>query len=124
MHDGGPRIVETFHIGHWQGGAYTNDTTGAFSHCAAAASYLNGISLSIGQNANREWLIGFIDPSWNLPEGQSFPIELTFDGQAQLQIFGTPGRQKTYFGNPTESGSKCSAKIPAYGGNQIGRAHV
>jgi hypothetical protein len=23
----------TIHVGNWQGGAFTNDTTGAFSHC-------------------------------------------------------------------------------------------
>jgi len=84
----------TNHVGHWQGGAYTNDTTGAFSHCAAAASFANGISLSIGQNDGREWLIGFIDPTWNLPAGQSFRMVLTFDGQSQFQIFGTPVQGK------------------------------
>jgi len=53
----------TIHVGHWQGGAYTNDTTGAFSHCVAAGSYANGLFLSIGQNTDREWIIGFIDPT-------------------------------------------------------------
>jgi hypothetical protein len=28
-----------FHVGLWAGGAYTNDQTGAFSHCAAAVPY-------------------------------------------------------------------------------------
>jgi hypothetical protein len=27
----------TISVGNWQGGAYTNDQTGAFSHCAAGA---------------------------------------------------------------------------------------
>src|SRR5262249_60869879 len=77
----------TIHVGNWQGGAYTNDTTGAFSHCAAGAGYQNGLFLSIAQQADHSWMIGFVDPNWNLPEGQSFPISLTFDGQAQFQIF-------------------------------------
>jgi S1-C subfamily serine protease len=84
----------TIHVGSWQGGAYTNDTTGAFSHCVAGANYANGLSLSIGQNAERAWLIGFVDPTWNLPEGQSFPMVLTFDGQSQFQIFGTSTHEK------------------------------
>jgi S1-C subfamily serine protease len=79
----------TIHVGHWQGGAYTNDTTGAFSHCAAGANYVSGLYLSISQNAERSWNIGFADLAWNLPEGQSFPVTLTFDGQSQFQIFGT-----------------------------------
>ena len=30
-------------VGNWQGGAFTNDQTGAFSHCAAGAAYDSGI---------------------------------------------------------------------------------
>jgi hypothetical protein len=26
-------------VGNWQGGAYTNDQTGSFTHCAAGARY-------------------------------------------------------------------------------------
>jgi S1-C subfamily serine protease len=84
----------TIHVGHWQGGAYTNDSTGAFSHCAAAAGYLSGISLFIGQNANHVWLMGFSEPSWELAPGQSYPIELTFDGRTQFHIFGTASNTK------------------------------
>jgi hypothetical protein len=68
------------HIGNWQGGAYTNDTTGAFSHCAAGGNFANGLSLLISQNAERTWMIGFTSPSWNFPEGQPISIDLTFDG--------------------------------------------
>ncbi len=32
----------TIHVGNWSGGAYTNDSTAAFSHCAAGASYVSG----------------------------------------------------------------------------------
>lgn len=37
--------------GNWIGGAFSNDETGAFSHCAATAPYANGVSLVVGQNA-------------------------------------------------------------------------
>jgi hypothetical protein len=84
----------TIHVGNWQGGAYTNDTTGAFSHCAASANFLNGLALLLSQNADRNWIIGFANPSWNLPEGQSMPIDLTFDGQSQFRIFTTATHQK------------------------------
>ena len=44
---GGPPAVAkgpfgSIKIGHWAGGAYTDDKTGAFSHCAALATYLSG----------------------------------------------------------------------------------
>ena len=84
----------TIHVGNWQGGAYTNDTTGAFSHCAASANYLNGLQLGLSQNAEGTWTIGFASPTWNLPEGQSTPVDLTFDGQSQFRIFTTSTHQK------------------------------
>ncbi len=43
----------TIHVGNWGGGAYTNDTTGAFSYCAAGANFANGLSLLISQNTQR-----------------------------------------------------------------------
>jgi S1-C subfamily serine protease len=89
---GGP--FGTIHVGYWQGGAYTNDTTGAFSHCAASANYLNGLSLLISLNAQRTWSIGFASPTWNLPEGQSFPFDLTFDGHSQFRVFGNATHEK------------------------------
>jgi hypothetical protein len=30
-------------VGNWKGGAYTNDQTGSFSHCAAGAPYASGV---------------------------------------------------------------------------------
>lgn len=79
----------TIHVGNWQGGAWTNDTTGAFSHCGAGVYSANGVSLLIEQDTDRKWLIGFASPTWNLPSGQTIPIELTFDGQSHFQVFGT-----------------------------------
>lgn len=77
----------TIHVGNWSGGAYTSDSTGAFSHCAAGASYVSGFSLTLGRNANNTWLLGLANPNWNLTLGETFPIDITFDGQAQFHIF-------------------------------------
>jgi S1-C subfamily serine protease len=84
----------TIHVGNWQGGAYTDDTTGAFSHCYAGASFANGLSLFITQNAERTWLIGFASLNWNFPDGQQAPLDLNFDGQSQFRVFGTSIKQK------------------------------
>ena len=77
----------SINLGHWSGGAFTNEKTGAFSHCAASAGYQNGFLLTIGQNAERTWLLAIANPSWNLTLGETFPIDLTFDGQAQFHFF-------------------------------------
>jgi Trypsin-like peptidase domain len=111
----------TIHVGNWHGGAWTNDTTGAFSHCSAGADFANGLSLLISQNAERTWLIGFTSPSWNFPEGQPIPIDLTFDGQSQFRIFGTATHQKlisAILPNPALNTLRKSRLMVAVGSSQ------
>jgi S1-C subfamily serine protease len=79
----------SIHVGNWSGGAFTNDQTGAFSHCSAATGYANGVMLLIGQNAAGNWLLGFASPIFRLAPPETFPIDVTFDGQGQYHLFGT-----------------------------------
>ena len=74
---------------HWAGGAYTNDTTGAFSHCAAVGTYHNGISVLVGMRANHEWMLGFGHPAWKLTPGEVIPVALTFDDREQFDGLGS-----------------------------------
>ena len=84
----------TIHAAGWSGGAYTNDSTGAFSHCAAGSDFSNGVGLILGQQADHAWILGFISKSWELTKGTTFPIDIVFDGQHQFQIFGTASNAK------------------------------
>jgi S1-C subfamily serine protease len=77
------------HVGNWKGGAFTDDNTGAFSHCGATTSYGNGVILVVGQNASNSWLLGFASPGFHLTKGASVPIDVTFDGQSQARLFAT-----------------------------------
>jgi hypothetical protein len=77
-------------VGNWTGGGYTNDTTGQFNGCTAGATYLDGTYFMVSVSAADSWSLGFANPSWQLVAGQSFPIDLTFDGQHQFHVFGTP----------------------------------
>jgi S1-C subfamily serine protease len=79
----------SIHVGNWNGGAYTDDKTGVFSHCAAVATYLSGINVAVGQNVAGAWVLSIGHPEWRLTPGESFPIDVTFDGQAQFHLFGT-----------------------------------
>ena len=79
----------TVRVGEWTGGIYTSDQTGAFSHCAVSASYANGVSLLIGQEANSAWLIGFANSSFQFPKGDTLPIDILLDGQHQARLVGT-----------------------------------
>ena len=75
-------------VGLWTGGAYTNDTTGAFSHCAAGVTYNSGIMMLVGLAASKNWTLGVMHPSWQLQVGESIPIVLTFEGREQYNVNG------------------------------------
>jgi S1-C subfamily serine protease len=83
-HAGGP--FGSIRIGAWIGGAFTDDA-GAFSHCGATSSYANGVILVVGQNAASGWLLGFASPAFKLNKGDTYPIEVTFDGQSEARLF-------------------------------------
>ncbi|SRR6266540_425736 len=84
-------------VGNWKGGAYTNDATGEFSHCAAVTSYQSGILFLVGMNADGSWILGFAHPAWQLKQGETFPIDLTFDAQNKFHVFARAGSPTIVF---------------------------
>jgi S1-C subfamily serine protease len=80
----------SINVGNWRGGAYTDDKSGAFSHCAAGAIYQSGIYFVVSVSEDFSWRLGFAHENWELTTGQAFPIALTFDGQAAIHVQGTP----------------------------------
>jgi hypothetical protein len=78
----------TITVGNWKGGAFTNDQTGAFSHCGATAMYQSGIIFLVMIDGAPSWSLGFAHDSWSLSSGQSFPIALTFDGGPAVNVQG------------------------------------
>lgn len=79
----------TIHVGNWIGGAFSDDNTGAFSHCAASSGYASGVLLVVGLNADNSWLLGFASPGFHLTKGATVPIDVTFDGQSEARLFAT-----------------------------------
>jgi hypothetical protein len=77
-HAAGP--LRPFQLGLWSGGAWTNDQTGTFSHCAASAGYNSGIALLVMIDRSFGWGLGFTSQTWNLAPNTQFPVELRFDG--------------------------------------------
>jgi hypothetical protein len=71
--------LNSLQIGLWQGGAFANDQTRQFTHCAAGASYKSGIFLSVGIDRADRWSLLFADPSWHLTVGQHIPVTISFD---------------------------------------------
>jgi hypothetical protein len=81
--------IQAVKVGNWNGGSYTNDKTGVFSHCAAGATYQSGIYFMVSVNRLFQWSLGFASPAWQLAPGQSIPVDLTFDGHSQYHVFAT-----------------------------------
>lgn len=77
-------------VGNWKGGAYTNDQSGAFSHCAAGVIYQSGIYFVVSVGQDMGWRLGFLHQDWKLTPGEAFPITLTFDGQQAFNVHGVP----------------------------------
>ena len=77
-------------LGNWQGGAYTNDNSGEFTHCASGAIYQSGIYLVVSVGADLRWRLGFAHENWQLTTGHTFPLALTFDGQPAINVQGLP----------------------------------
>ena len=77
-------------VGNWKGGAYTNDQTGAFSHCGAGARYDSGVFFVVMIDSGGGWSLGFMHEEWKLRTGEAFPLALTFDGQQPFNVHGIP----------------------------------
>lgn len=88
--------ITSFKVDNWVGGGFTNDQTGAFDHCAMGARYRNGVTLHVSIMANGQWLLGMSNQSWSLAAGQTFPIDLTFDGRGSIRVYAVP-RNKTLY---------------------------
>ena len=84
----------TISVGNWQGGAYTNDQTGSFSHCAAGARYASGVYFVVMIDGSGGWSLGFMHEQWRLTTGEAFPLTLTFDGQQPFSVHGVPVADK------------------------------
>ncbi len=78
----------TINVGNWKGGAFTDDRTGEFSHCGATAMYQNGFYFVVMIDGKPSWSLGLAHESWTLSSGKAFPIQLTFDGQAPVNVHG------------------------------------
>ena len=59
VHAAGP--MRPFPFGLWSAGAYTNDQTGAFSHCAAYVPNNSGVVTLVTVDRSFDWSLRFVD---------------------------------------------------------------
>jgi hypothetical protein len=73
-------------VGNWSGGTFTNDRTGAFSHCAVSARYKSGVTMLTSVTADFTWLLGFSKPGWTLRTGETLKLRLVFDRRSTIDV--------------------------------------
>lgn len=71
-----------FGYGNWKGGAYTNDVTGEFSHCAISAPFVSGDTLIFSVNRQATVTVGVANPNFNFRAGETFPVTIYVDRRA------------------------------------------
>ena len=78
-----PISGSAFRVGNWEGGAYSFEDTGAFSHCSIGASYVSGDILYFSVNRWATVTVAVASPGLaGIPVGQSFPVTLYVDRRA------------------------------------------
>jgi hypothetical protein len=99
---GGP--LRPFKHGFWSGGAYTDDGTGAFTHCSAGVAYDSGINLFVLVTEGYRWWLGLINPIWELTPNAKSPIKLRLDAGPLIDaVASIPGRQLMLVSLPDSS---------------------
>lgn len=73
-------------VGNWSGGSFTNDQTGAFSHCAVSARYKSGVTMLTSVTSQFIWLLGFSKPEWKLRTGETLKLQLVFDRSSTIDV--------------------------------------
>ncbi|UZF92092.1 hypothetical protein [Bosea sp. NBC_00550] len=73
-------------VGNWSGGTFTNDQTGAFSHCAVSAHYKSGVTMLTSVTSQFSWLLGFSKPEWKLRTGETLSLRLVFDRSSTIDV--------------------------------------
>ena len=77
--------ITKFKAGPWDAGAYSNNNTGAFSHCAADAEYKSGIKLIFSVTKKRQWYLGLAHRKWDLSPGNKYPVRFQVDNGPVLK---------------------------------------
>ena len=71
--------------GSWTGGAFTNNHTGTFSHCAANARYKSGVALYFAVTGARQWSMAFSARHWKFERGRTYPLHYQVDDGPVIQ---------------------------------------
>ena len=72
--------LKNFKVGAWNSGAYSDDQSHKFSHCAGSASYNSGVIVTLIIGKTYDWGVAFSNPAWNLTPGADIDLAYVVDG--------------------------------------------
>ncbi len=84
----------TFRSGVWDGGAYSFDETGQFSHCGISTPYKSRDSLFFFANYDGTYNLGISKPDPVFKQGEVFPVTFIIDRRAPLYGEGVAHSEK------------------------------
>lgn len=93
--------TERFEISGWDGAAYDDDATHAFSHCTVSASYGPAV-LNFALDREGEFRIEIADSDWWLRSGGDYTAQVSIDSRKSLQVIASarsPQKITLDFGN-------------------------
>lgn len=73
-------------VAGWAIGAYTDDSTGEFSHCAMSAPYKSGITMYFSVSGNYTWRVGWSHAAWQFNKGQTVGIDVYVDDRGPYSL--------------------------------------
>src|SRR5262245_54344210 len=73
-------VIQETNVHGWIVGAYSDNRTGRFSHCATSVPFRSGISLFFHLSSNYRWTMGLANAQWRLTPGQAFNLTYYIDG--------------------------------------------
>ena len=73
------RTIHESNVDGWIVGAYSNDRTGQFSHCATSVNYKSGVTLFFFLTKEYAWTMGLSNSRWRLTPGSRFNIVYYID---------------------------------------------
>jgi hypothetical protein len=79
-------VLEETNVQGWMIGAYTDDRTGSFSHCATSVPYRSGISLFFHLGKSFTWSMGLHNPQWHHAPGQTFNLIYYIDNGPSIPV--------------------------------------
>src|ERR1700761_1017172 len=98
-------IIGSIHVGPWTGGAFT-EKAGEFGFCAATAPVEGDYVLTIGQDADRFWVLAITHPDWGLKRSEKLSLDLTFDGQSPITFKATAKKRDHAIGLLSEEAAE------------------